>query len=141
MENEKNRINEVAPCGVYCGACPSFNKSCKGCSSGDKDQDRCSKWNCKIRICCYDKKGIDFCIDCEDFPCKIINKKLLNSHPDDPRYTYRHEVYSVFARLKTMKTREYLNFQKKRWECGACGGTIHFYHYRCDTCGKEQMIK
>lgn len=140
MENEINRINELAPCGVYCGACPSFNKSCKGCSSDDKEQDRSSKWYCKIRVCCYDIKGFDFCIDCEDFPCKIINKKLLSTHQDNPKYTYRHEIPSVFVKLKTMKTQEYLDFQKNRWKCDSCDGTIYFYHYKCDTCGKEKMI-
>jgi len=35
--------NALAVCGVYCGACPSFNKTCLGCSCENKDQERTSK--------------------------------------------------------------------------------------------------
>ena len=137
----KNKIDELAPCGVYCGACPSFNKTCKGCGSDDKEQDRCSKWSCKIRNCCYYDKKLDYCAYCEQFPCKIINKKIINSHPNDPRFTYRHEVPDIFAALKTMDIKYYHDFQIQRWKCDSCGGTIQFYHYKCNKCGNEKMIK
>ena len=139
-KNNGNRFDTLAPCGVYCGACPSFNKTCNGCSSEDKNQDRCSKWGCKIRVCCYNEKGLDYCIDCEQFPCKVIDKKF-NTHQGDQRYQYRHEIPKVFNRLKTMSIGDYLEFQKQRWRCRSCGGTVYFYYYRCNTCGKEQMIK
>ena len=45
----KDRTSEVAPCGVLCAACPSFGKTCLGCASENKNQNRISKWNCKIR--------------------------------------------------------------------------------------------
>ena len=141
MTIEKIRIKELAPCGVYCGACPSFNKSCKGCSSEDRNQKRKSKFNCKIRTCCYNERHLDFCNECELFPCKAINKKLLDTHHNDPRYTYRHETPNVFVKLKEMGLDSYLEFQKQRWKCDTCGGTIHFYHYECGTCGKKQIIK
>lgn len=134
------RINELAPCGVYCGACPSFNKTCKGCASDNKDQDRCSKWSCKIRNCCYTIKELDYCIHCEEFPCKIINKKLINSHKGAAKFTYRHEIPDVFSKLKTMSLEDYFEFQKQRWKCKSCEGTVYFYHYKCNTCGREQMI-
>ena len=140
MAENKNKIDKIAPCGVFCGACPSFNKSCNGCSSEDKKQKRISKFGCKIRICCYNEKGLDYCIDCNQYPCKFINK-LLNTHPKDPRYTYRHEITNIFIKLKSMSINEYLNFQLQRWKCDSCGGTIKFYNYKCDKCGKEKMIK
>lgn len=139
--NDNNRFNTLAPCGVYCGACPSFNKSCKGCACNDINQDRCSKWSCKIRDCCYNEKGLDYCIDCDEFPCKIINKKLFSTHKDDPRFTYRHEIPEIFAGLKNIDLENYLDFQKQRWICKECGGTIQFYIYKCNKCGREQMIK
>ena len=134
------RHNALAPCGVYCGACPSFNKSCKGRGSENQDQARSSKWGCKIRDCCYNQKGLDYCIFCEQFPCKMINKKF-RSHQGDPRYKYRHEVPDIFSRLKNMDIDKYLDFQIQRWKCNECGGTIQFYLYKCNKCGKEQMIE
>lgn len=133
------KFDTLAPCGVFCRACPSFDKTCKGCASDDSDQDRCSKWSCKIRNCCYGK-GLDFCINCDEFPCKIIFKKLLGSHRDDPRFTYRLEIPDIFIKLKTMSLDEYFEFQTQRWKCDSCGGTIQFYLYKCRNCGKEQMI-
>ena len=135
-----NRPPELAPCGVYCGACPSYGKSCKGCSAEDIKQQRKTKWYCKIRTCCYEK-GLDFCIYCEEFPCKIIQKKLLSTHHNDPRYTYRFEIPAIFPKLKDMTISEYLEFQKQRWLCNGCGELIHFYHYKCSHCGKEKLVQ
>ena len=132
------RVNELAPCGVYCGACPSFKKTCFGCSSSDKRQKRCSKWSCKIRNCCYNQKGLDYCAYCEQFPCKIIHKKLLATHSGDPAFEYRYEIPDVFIKLKTLGIDNYLDFQKKKWKCNSCGGTILFYYYKCNKCGKER---
>jgi len=85
--------------------------------------------------------GLNYCINCEQFPCKIVSKKLFSSHKDDPRYTYRYEIPDTFARLKNLGVASYLEFQKQRWRCSSCGGTIQFYLYKCNKCGKEHMIK
>ena len=102
MKNKVEKYNELAPCGVYCGACPSFNKTCLGCASEDKTQDRCSKWGCKIRNCCYNLKRLDYCVNCEQFPCKIFDKKLRSTHQDDPRFTYRYELPELLNKFKTL---------------------------------------
>ncbi len=127
----------LAPCGVYCGACPSFGKSCLGCASEDSNQPRRSKWGCKIRSCCYETKKYDFCVDCPEYPCKIVNTKLFKEHIDDPRFTYRFEIPGLFGKLKTLGIDKYMEFQRSRWTCEKCGGTIRFYDYKCDTCHKE----
>lgn len=134
------RYNKLAPCGVYCGACPSFNKSCKGCSSEDTHQNRKSKWGCKIRNCCYYEKKLDYCAYCDQFPCQIFDNKLRSTHQNDPRFTYRYEIPKLVTRLKSMSVEAYLEFQKQRWTCDVCGGTIQFYVYKCKSCRKEQMI-
>lgn len=137
----KTRILELAPCGVYCGACPAFNKTCRGCASEDRNQNRCNKWGCKIRNCCYDQKKLDYCVDCEQFPCKIIDKKLIRSHPYEPSYKYRHEIPVVFSNLKMMNIESYLEYQRQRWKCDSCGGRIIFYHYTCENCGQMQVVE
>jgi len=136
----KHVSNELAPCGVFCGACPSFNKTCLGCASESKEQNRTSKWNCKIRNCCYKKEKINFCGYCTHFPCDIINKKLLHSHPGETKYKYRHEIPENFKKLNELGIDDYFKYQKKRWSCPSCHGTVHFYHYKCNKCGKEIII-
>lgn len=132
------KYDVLAPCGVYCGACPSYGKSCLGCASENRNQKRSSKWGCKIRNCCYGLEK-NFCFHCEQFPCKIFSKKLLSVHLDDPSFAYRFELPVMLPVLKDLKVDEYLSFHNKRWKCD-CGGVIRFYTYECDTCGKRQFL-
>jgi hypothetical protein len=128
---------ELAPCGVYCRACPSFNKTCLGCPTESKEQKRTSKWGCKIRKCCYEDKKLDFCGYCSEFPCNKVNKKLIDSHPGDNRFKYRHEIPENFIKLKNLGIEKYKEFQKQQWKCPACGGIIQFYLYKCRNCSNE----
>jgi hypothetical protein len=136
----ETRNCELAPCGVYCGACPSFGRTCSGCPSEDLDQKRTSKWSCKIRTCCYETKGHTYCIQCAEFPCKTISKKLLDSHPGEPRFSYRHEITDVFPKLLQLGEAKYHQFQRDRWICPECSGRVVFYHFRCRDCEKEDIV-
>jgi hypothetical protein len=131
------RNNEVAPCGVLCFACPSFNRSCHGCASEIKNQKRKSKWSCKIRECCYDKMKIDYCGYCNNFPCDVINKKLIKSHKGDNKFRYRHEIPDNMEKIKSLGIEGFIKLKKKDYLCGYCGGFAYFYHYKCNQCGKE----
>lgn len=136
-EQNKTRYKELAPCGVYCGACPSYNKTCLGCASESKNQTRTSKWGCKIRKCCYEKVQKDYCCECDKFPCKIHKQKLIDSHKGDPRFNYRHEIPENFNKMKELGISKYLNYQKEKWTCRVCNGEIKFYHYKCVDCGEQ----
>ena len=54
---------------------PSFKKllehfgqaGCKGCRNGD-----CIYPNCGVAAC-YQQKGVDFCFQCDEFPCEKTN--------------------------------------------------------------------
>ncbi|UCH37303.1 MAG: DUF3795 domain-containing protein [Candidatus Bathyarchaeota archaeon] len=131
---------ELAPCGVFCGACPSFEKSCLGCASDVRDQKRSSKWSCQIRQCCYDSKKLSFCGDCVEFPCTRINKKLIRSHLGDARFKYRHEIPNNFVKLMELGVTNYRVYQRQRWTCSSCGGLVQFYNYRCSDCGRAAVI-
>ena len=128
----------VSYCGLYCGACPSFHKgTCLGCRSEDKSQSRKSKWSCKIRKCCNEVKNIEYCGQCEVFPCKEINRKLINSHQNDPRFEYRHRIPQNMIALNKLGLREWAQAQEKLWSCLECGQPIVFYYNKCSVCGKE----
>ena len=133
-------VNELAPCGVFCGACPSFNKTCLGCPSESQKQKRKSKWDCTIRKCCYEEKNIKYCGYCIQFPCEKINKKTIDSHPGETRFKYRHEIPDNNKKLKKLGVEKYLKYEKKRWLCPFCKGIVFFYHYRCSKCGKEVAV-
>ena len=136
----KNRRKELAPCGVFCAACPSFSKSCDGCPSENRNQKRTSKWNCKIRKCCYEEENLDYCGYCRNFPCEKINGKLIKSHIDDQRFLYRHEIPQNMKKLKELGVDEFIKFKEKEYRCPNCKGIVHFYHYKCSKCGKEYNL-
>jgi hypothetical protein len=138
MKARDNKIPvELAPCGVFCGACPSFGKSCLGCASVDKNQIRKSKWACKIRNCCYFTKNKSFCFECGEFPCQELNRKLINSHTGDLRFRYRHEIVENLEKLSDLGIENYFKNQNEKWECPLCKGRIHWYSYRCSQCNQE----
>jgi len=82
----------------------------------------------------------EYCIQCEKYPCEIYRKKLLSSHKEDPRYSYRYEITALFPHIRILGIERYIQFQKKRWTCELCGGQIRFYDYQCDKCGAYTMV-
>lgn len=55
----------IAPCGFYCGSCPTYlSNECDGCYNGGAGN--CYTYNCVIQ------KDINFCGECDDFPCEEI---------------------------------------------------------------------
>ena len=133
--------SRMGPCGVYCGACPSYGISCQGCGSENRvNQKRRSKWGCKIRKCCFETKKVEFCNQCDEFPCKTYRKKLTDSHPGDKRFAYRHELIDSLASIKEIGVDDWLVKQEAKWRCPQCGGTIRFYKYACPICSYEKRL-
>ena len=59
MENLTADKNNIAACGLYCGACRKFlSGKCPGCEKNEK-----ASW-CKIRQCCI-SKGYHTCAECK----------------------------------------------------------------------------
>ena len=131
--------SQMGPCGVYCGACPSYAKTCNGCGSEDKTQKQKHKWGYKIRVCCLNTKRFQFCNQCDEFPCKVYRKKLSDSHPGDKRFAYRHELFDSLARLKEVGIERWLKEQEEKWRCPQCGGVVSFYKYTCAKCGYSSL--
>jgi hypothetical protein len=125
-------------CGLYCGACPSYHRgTCFGCRSKDKSQKRTSKWGCKIRQCCINEKEGLHCGECSEFPCSKISNKLIDSHSDDSRFTYRHEIPDNIKEINRLGYNKWIKREENRWTCDECGAAITFYDYKCVKCNKE----
>lgn len=128
---------KISYCGIYCGACPSYLKSCLGCRSNNKNQTRKSKWSCKIRKCCIELKNLKYCGECDDFPCKELKRKLIDSHPSDPRFNYRHKIPDNVEEITKLSFEKWSKEQEILWTCKICGQPIFFYYNKCSGCGKE----
>lgn len=131
--------DEMAPCGVYCGVCPSFGRTCKGCGSDDMRQPRKSKWSCSLRTCCFERRDLDHCGKCPDHPCDLVRGKLLRPHADDPRYEYRRDTIASIHRVSEVGIRRWLEEEAARWACPDCGGRVLMHEYRCALCGRDVL--
>jgi hypothetical protein len=131
-------INLAAPCGLYCGICRQYlvlkkdlfeerglKQGCKGCRIRHK--------NCAfIRRDCHalKKDEIDFCYECEKFPCDNL-KKL------DKGYRERWSVNLIknLEKIKEVGAEEWLEEQRRLYTCPECGGEICIHDTECYDCG------
>ena len=134
-----------APCGLYCGACDALNSfregrseehaklagedpelvKCAGCKT-DVNAIYCV--GCDFRDCTRDK-GIEFCSECEDFPCAKLVAFRNDEHP-------HHS--SVLKNLETIRDKgldAWLKEQEERWSCPECGKGFTWYDSKCEACG------
>lgn len=130
-------------CGLYCGACDIVIAeergnlrelaekigrsekffSCDGCKS---DNLADYAMDCDIRRCA--RRSIDFCIECDIYPCSMIMDFANDKH-------IHHKT--ALKNLETIKKKgidEWLKEQDKRWRC-SCGEKFSFYDDIC-KCGK-----
>ncbi|MHA1266102.1 MAG: DUF3795 domain-containing protein [Candidatus Helarchaeota archaeon] len=62
--------NWHAPCGIYCKMCPGLKVlKCNGCRT---QQGQISKFPVCKTYECVSRKGYDFCYECPEFPCEML---------------------------------------------------------------------
>jgi len=130
----------AAPCGMYCGACRSYlllkknllkesgrKSGCEGCRIRNKNCTFIKKDCSLIR-----KNEIDFCYECDNFPCSNLKKV-------EDRYTQRYNVSFVnnLRKLKEIGLEKWLQEQKLLYKCPDCGGEICIHDAECFDCGYE----
>ncbi len=132
----------IAPCGMDCSHCSAYlnykygkinkagkiNISCAGCRPRDKKCAPIIKRCEKLR-----EHEIDFCHECEDFPCEWV-KKL------EARYVKRGYPNSFIAnnlRIKEIGEEAFQEEQNKRFKCPECGGPVSIHEGICYGCGKS----
>ena len=124
----------IAPCGMNCSICIGFfgytmsgNKrkmKCIGCNPSGKSCAHLKKYCNKLT-----KKEIEYCYECNDFPCKQIQKL-------DDKYRKRFD-YSTIDNLKYIKENgmeKFLKKQEKKYKCPKCGGIICVHNGKCYSC-------
>lgn len=73
MEYKQREYPMFSACGLNCGLCPRYQmdgaSKCPGCSGKDflKAHPTCGVLSCSQR------KGLEYCFQCEEFPCKKYN--------------------------------------------------------------------
>ncbi len=121
----------ISYCGVFCGGCPSYHVgTCHGCRSEIVKQKRISKWKCRKRLCCLEKKYYS-CGDCPDPKGCKIRKPLIKSYLTK----YNIDLDQNAQNLSSLGPKDWLREQIRKYLCNQCGGVISPYDLICIQCG------
>ena len=128
----------IAPCGMNCGICLAYLRDknhCNGCREWSNNKPgycrKCIIVNCEL----LHKTESNFCYDCEKYPCRRL-KQL------DTRYRAKYNM-SMLENLQIIKEsglERFMQLEKERWTCPACGATICVHRNFCLNC-KEPVSK
>lgn len=140
------RVELVAYCGLYCGACEVYRQvhdqsdryleeqaaqlsygGCKGCGS-----DLHSAWckECTFRACAKER-GVRHCADCREFPCQKIREF------DEDGVPHHAGVLASLERLRQAGMERWLEEQRQLWSCRECGSSQQWYSRACTECGQS----
>lgn len=103
MEYKKREYPLFSACGLNCGLCPRYQmdgtSKCPGCSGEDflTKHPKCGVLSCSQR------KGIEYCYQCDEFPCK----KYDGADKSDSFITHLHQ----FRDLEKAKNRGIDNYK------------------------------
>ena len=149
-ENSSDEINKqfAAVCGLYCRACSWFiatteeperlkklaaelnyseeESKCYGCRS-DKRLSYCN--SCMMSECAA-KRGIDFCSECEEYPCADL-KQFQSAMP------HRIELWDNLEQIKSHGYEKWLKEIRKNYICQQCRTINSTYDRKCRKCGNN----
>jgi hypothetical protein len=148
----------VAPCGLYCGACPMYLASqdkdgerfkdllkqfsagkmqlkqedllCDGCIANGRVASFCRK--CALRSCAAGKSNVTRCSDCAEFPCA----KITDFNNDG--MLHHAEVLANLRQIKEKGVKEWTKSEEDRWRCPQCRKSLGWYDRECSKCGTKR---
>lgn len=106
------KVNQAAPCGLYCGICPDNVEKhlCHGCGcacgkcTGTAHIDRCAIAKC------VEGRALESCADCGDLPCTELIQFCV-----DPIWRTHLPVIENLRRRKKIGTERWLAAQERYW--------------------------
>ena len=105
-------INYASVCGTYCGDCEFLHKRCAGCGY----QEGRPFWTaqmpskvCPLYDCCRNRKGLEHCGLCEDFPCKTFLEFRDPGMSDGASAEQLSQAQSELRRRKEIGTERWLS--------------------------------
>jgi hypothetical protein len=157
-EGPENKEKLIAPCALYCGACPMYlatqekdeqktksilqqfgardakltlaDLQCDGCIGGGRIATFCRK--CAMRACAESKPDVTRCADCPDFPCSRITSF------NNDGMLHHAEVLENSRQLREVGIKEWAKREQDRWSCPQCRAAISWYDKACSRCGAKR---
>ena len=75
------------------------------------------------------KKEINYCFECEDFPCEIL-ERLEEGY----REKYKMSMIDNLKFIKENGMSEFLKSQEEKYKCDECGDVICVHNGKCYNC-------
>ncbi len=138
----------AAVCGLFCPACSLYiatqedpqrltrlaeqfqlseeEMRCDGCRA-EKRGPYCQ--TCKMIVCAAEK-GLDFCGECEEYPCEDL-KTFQAAAP------HRKELWNAQARIKEVGYVQWFQEMYAEYACPQCQTLNSAYDLVCRNCGHE----
>ena len=130
MMPDSIKKNMFAPCGIDCMACYKHCNSsnpCNGCFMESKIKKRICH-NCRIKACILNK-SIQYCYECNQFPCKLI-KKLNNKYAKQ----YDVDLINNSISVRDDGFESFLKMDYRWWHHEKCGGILSMQEGFCSEC-------
>lgn len=96
-------VTLAAPCGLYCGECEILGDKCQGCTQVKGKPFWTEQFKldvCPLYDCPVNKKHIEHCGLCTDFPCKLFFSMR------DPSVSDEEAEKSLKKKQADLKTRK-----------------------------------
>jgi len=149
-DGEVTTVRYDTYCGLNCRACPvmganerddgnwitetakAWDRSpedlkCSGCKSSVR-ASFCT--DCRMRACAMEK-GLEFCMECGDYPCDAISAFRNDDAP------HHSAVFLNLAAIREQGVDAWLESEKTRWSCSKCGTRFYWYSGTCESCGND----
>jgi len=106
----------IGACGLDCGLCPRYytvgTSRCPGCCGPDFFNKHPS---CSFIICCVNKKGLEVCAECSEFPCsKFKSDEEYRQLKESSSYPSYKKVIPNLSFIKEHGIEKFAEQQKKR---------------------------
>jgi hypothetical protein len=140
----RGKMNEelIAPCGMNCGICSGFLARKYDVKSRGIRMPYCIGCRPRGKMCAFLKKRchlllsgqIQYCYECDDFPCETLRKL-------DKRYRahFRMSMIENLEYIKENGIKQFLDREKKKWQCPECGEVICCHNGICFNCGLDLL--
>ena len=104
-----SEVNLAPPCGFYCGDCHHLNNPCLGCMNNEGKPFWSTDFEgglCPIWDCCRERKELEHCGLCPEFPCEIflgLRDPQMSDEEFQQTIEYRQHNLSIRVLVGTEK--------------------------------------
>ncbi len=100
--------------------------ACEGCRSSTLFS-YCAE--CSIRKCVLEEKGLEWCYQCESFPCQMLR---------DFQSYWRMPIVENLREIQKIGLDRWLEQEEEKWSCPKCDTKLHWFSFCiCPKCGES----